>query len=228
MSLAVTTTFVLFNMMLPWRSRSALPAIGSTVENAVRWFAKQGADSPVTTSLGRTVTNDKTPASRNGSDRTASPGPGKSIYQPLWADQSKAGVSAATVTTPSALRVYVRRTKVLASMVRVWAKGGAPATERRSQMPYTRCVTPTLGKSASPNAFPVPKLTISPPWPICMSCGALVSGRPALYRGQVRPSLLALRGPKNADPSWGSTCHMLGLVRCCKLNFQILPLRSPA
>src|SRR6218665_3230969 len=135
MSLAATNTCVLFSVMLPWILRSVLPEIGSAVESAVRWFEKKGADSPGPACLGRTVTNDKPPALRDGSDKTASPESGKSIYQPLWLDQFKAGVSAATVTTPSVLRVYARRTKVLVSTVLTRAKDGAPARLRRSQMP---------------------------------------------------------------------------------------------
>src|SRR6218665_835348 len=52
--------------MLPWRLRSGLPEMGSTVYNAARGLEKQDAVDPVSAAFGRTVTNDKTPDSRVG------------------------------------------------------------------------------------------------------------------------------------------------------------------
>src|SRR6218665_2807473 len=115
--------------MLPWRLRSGLPEMGSTVYNAARGLEKQDAVDPVSANFGRTVTNDKTPDYRVGFDRTASPGLGKSIYQPLWRDQSKAGASAGPMTLPSWFPVYAGGPKESVRMGRVPTKDG------RSQMP---------------------------------------------------------------------------------------------
>src|SRR6218665_3148335 len=98
--------------MLPWRLRSGLPEMGSTVYNAARGLEKQDAVDPVSAAFGRTVTNDKTPDSRVGFDRTASPGFGKSIYQPFWRDQFKAGASAAPMTLPSCVHLYPPNAKL--------------------------------------------------------------------------------------------------------------------
>src|SRR6218665_692411 len=98
--------------MLPWRLRSGLPEMGSTVYNAARGLEKQDAVDPVSAAFGRTVTNDKTPDSRVGFDRTASPGFGKYIYQPLWRDQFKAGASAAPITFPSLSLLFARNAQI--------------------------------------------------------------------------------------------------------------------